>query len=53
MRRIKTSGASRDSEVNWGKSADFCFGRYFVSFELLFEFKDWGVGEDKCDFVFE
>jgi hypothetical protein len=51
--RIKTSWASRDSEVNWGSRTDFCFRRYFVSFEFLLELENWGIGEDKGDFVFK
>ena len=51
LRWIQTSWAGWDGIVNWWEGTDSGFSWDLVGFNLLFKSEDWGITEDKSDFV--
>jgi len=53
LRGIKSCRSSWYSVINWWDNSNTSFSWKFVSFDFVFEFKDWSIRENHSDFVFK
>jgi hypothetical protein len=51
LRWVQTSWSSWDCIIDWGNSTEPGFSWDFVGFDFLFKIENWGIAEDKGNFI--